>query len=238
MTEPPYVVTEVTSPGTLEGRIVLVGSPPPPGGIEAGGAPGSCGGHKADESLLLDSEGGVAHGVVSLERIAGGKPWPEDPPPVLDQRECIFLPHVLLAPVGSSLEVRNSDPVFHNVHAYTWTGRYSPFNLAMPAGKDPLLQPLEKPGILALRCDAGHRWMSAYIHVGRTPYQVATGADGKFRVTGIPPGKHEVTVWHERFGLHRFPVSIPPSGVTTLDLRALTGPDRLELDVPARHTKR
>lgn len=224
----PYAVTEVTAPATLEGRVRLAGPPPDAAPLDAGRSPGSCDGAKPDESWVLGPEGGVANVVVSLEKISAGKPWPEVPSPVLDQQGCVFVPHVVTAPTGALLEVRNSDQVFHNVHAYTWSGKYTPFNLAMPPGAAPVRQPLERPGILSLRCDAGHRWMSGYVHVGRTPYHAMTGRDGRFRITGIPPGVHEVSVWHERFGLEEFPVSFGPSAITTLELEAFSGPDRLE----------
>jgi hypothetical protein len=101
--------------------------------------------------------------------------------------------------VGTALAVLNNDAVLHNVHGTTETGG-SPltvFNIAMPfkGGKSP--QVLKRPGAIKLRCDAGHTWMSAYVHVFDHPFYAVTDAKGRFTIKDVPPGKYTLEYWHE-----------------------------------------
>jgi hypothetical protein len=40
--------------------------------------------------------------------------------------------------------------------------------------------------------------MSAFIIVVETPYFSVTDQNGKYKIDNLPPGKHELAVWHER----------------------------------------
>ena len=45
-----------------------------------------------------------------------------------------------------------------------------------------------------------HAWMQAYVGVVEHPFFDTTGADGTFRLEGLPLGTYTVEAWHERFG--------------------------------------
>jgi hypothetical protein len=40
--------------------------------------------------------------------------------------------------------------------------------------------------------------MLAYVYVSESPYFGVTGADGRVRISGVPPGAYSVRVWHAR----------------------------------------
>ena len=40
-----------------------------------------------------------------------------------------------------------------------------------------------------------------------------TGPDGRFEISGVPPGTYEVTVWHERYEGASQSVTVTPGGV-------------------------
>jgi hypothetical protein len=158
-----------------------------------------CGKEAARDMLMVATDGGLANVVVSLKGI---KP-PQPPAPVVgaavDQVGCRYAPHVQAVTVGTALAVLNNDAVLHNVHGTIETGA-SPltvFNVAMPfkGGKAP--QVLKRPGAIKLRCDAGHTWMSAYVHVFDHPWYAVTDARGRFTIKDVPPGKYTVEFWHE-----------------------------------------
>src|SRR4029077_18348486 len=52
-------------------------------------------------------------------------------------------------------------------------------------------------GPIEVKCDL-HQWMKAYHFPIDHPYVAVTDKDGKFRIEGLPAGKHSFNVWHER----------------------------------------
>ncbi len=55
--------------------------------------------------------------------------------------------------------------------------------------KDKATRQLRRPGIVRLASGAGHFWMQGLVIASPTPLIARTGADGKFRITGVPPGQ-------------------------------------------------
>ena len=74
-----------------------------------------------DRSLLIGKNDGIANVVVH----GRGRRAPRSKVPEkaihLDQKGCRFEPHVIVVPVGATLEFLNSDKVSHNVHTYADT---------------------------------------------------------------------------------------------------------------------
>jgi hypothetical protein len=158
-----------------------------------------CGKEAARDALVVAPDGGLANVVVSVKGLKPAAP----PAPVsgaaVDQVGCRYTPHVQAVTVGTALAVLNNDAVLHNVHGTVEAGA-SPltvFNVAMPfkGGKAP--QVLKRPGAIKLRCDAGHTWMNAYVHVFDHPYYAVTDGKGRFTIKDVPPGKYTVELWHE-----------------------------------------
>src|SRR5262245_40982096 len=102
--------------GKIVGRIWLIGAYERPTPLKVYKNRDFCGPWVANESLLLSTDGGVQNTVVILqptERQARVQPASV----VLDNRNCAFTPHVQVAPLGSELRLKNSDPILHTVHA-------------------------------------------------------------------------------------------------------------------------
>jgi hypothetical protein len=53
--------------------------------------------------------------------------------------------------------------------------------------------------MVRFKCDV-HGWMAAWVGVVAHPFFAVSGADGAFRLDGVPPGTYTVEAWHERFG--------------------------------------
>ncbi len=156
----------------------------------------ACGVDVADRSLTVGEGGALAQVVVSLE---GGASLPAEgvtaPTTVLDQRRCVYEPAALAARAGTTLEVRNSDPVMHNVRAAA--GAQPIFNVAMPLEGMSLRKPLPAaPGLIQVKCDV-HPWMRAVVRTFDHPYFTTTDAQGRFRLE-VPEGTHTVVLWHQR----------------------------------------
>ena len=160
-----------------------------------------CGTSKTSGRLLIGKRKGVRNAVVSLEGIVRGKKETGAVRPVLDQKGCEYVPHILIAPIGSQLEIVNSDPILHNVHAYAVSREMQTlFNIAQPIkGQRTSIRQMQmnKPGLVTAVCDAGHPWMSATIIVAEHPYYAVTDGDGNFALENIPAGSYRLTMWHE-----------------------------------------
>src|SRR5262245_57434347 len=166
-----------------------------------------CGERVPLSRLALGKEKGVQYAFVYLD----GVPSTEKPRPreslLVDQKNCQYVPHSLIVPAGSKIEITNSDPILHNVHGHQITdqGSQTLFNIAQPVRgqRTTVESPLTTPGILYLTCEAGHPWMSGYVFVANHPYVGLTNNNGEFVIDGVPVGTYRIKMWHEGVTLKR-----------------------------------
>jgi hypothetical protein len=156
-----------------------------------------CGAELADERLVVGQNGALGNAVVYLSDIKAGKALSLGAPARLDNRKCSFVPHVLSATVGQTLEIHNSDPFLHDAHALL--GSRTLFNVAILKDRT-VSQPLLDAGLVHLNCNVRHTWMHGYLYVAEHPYHTVTGADGRFVIEDVPPGEWTLRVWHEMLG--------------------------------------
>jgi plastocyanin len=142
-----------------------------------------CGKDKLDPALSLSSQGEVRNAVVYIKEIEGGKAM-EPRKVVLDQKGCEYRPHVLAFSAGSTVEILNPDGILHNVH--TQSKLNAPFNLAQPKFKTSMEVKIDKPEIIAIKCDV-HPWMSGWLFVAGNPYYSVTDESGGFALSEIDP---------------------------------------------------
>jgi hypothetical protein len=116
----------------------------------------------------------------------------------IDQKNCRYHPHVFGVMVNQTLEILNSDPTLHNIHALPKGN--SEFNNGQPIqGMKTEHKFTAKEIMVPFKCDV-HGWMNAYVGVMDNPYFAVTDKDGKFSLKGLPPGTYTVEAWHEKFG--------------------------------------
>ena len=120
---------------------------------------------------------------------------------VLDQKGCVYEPHVLGLMTGQKLTIKTSDHTLHNIHSRSKVN--SSFNFAMPeqmakAGltKDVSFDKVEEPFII--KCDV-HPWMKSYVSVFDHPYFAVTDENGNFKIENVPAGDYEIMAWQEKF---------------------------------------
>jgi plastocyanin len=201
--------------GALTGKITLNGLAPKLANLPVTRDMKVCGNTKPDESLEVGTGGAVKNAVVWLTDV----PLPADFKPgkeKLDQQLCLFLPHVLAAPVGSTVEVVNSDKALHNVRAQAGETRL--MNYAMPIPGHVIPTRLANEGTFKVSCDV-HPWMRAWLLVLPTAAFAVTGEDGAYQIGDIPAGKHKIKVWHERLGERDAVIEVPAGGKATHDVQ-------------------
>ena len=134
---------------------------------------------------------------------------------VIDQDGCHYKPHVLGIQVGQKLEIRNSDPVLHNIKAKATKNR--PFNISQPtAGMKTERTFTAVEVMVALECNV-HGWMNAWLGVLPHSFFAVSGNDGSFSIKGLPAGTYTLEAWHERYGVQTATVTVPATGSKTQD---------------------
>jgi len=119
-------------------------------------------------------------------------------PAKIDQKECRYHPHVFGMRVGQPLEIVNSDPTLHNIHALPKSNQE--FNTGQPIQNMKTTHTFTaKEVMVPFKCDV-HGWMNAYVGVLDHPYYAVTGEDGKFELKSLPPGTYTIEAWHEKLG--------------------------------------
>ena len=126
----------------------------------------------------------------------------------IDQKECRYHPHVFGMRVGQPLEILNSDPTLHNIHALPKENKE--FNTGQPIqGMKTTHVFTAKEVMVPFKCDV-HGWMNAYVGVLDHPYFATTDKDGKFELKTLPAGSYTIEAWHEKLGTQQLKVTIEP----------------------------
>jgi plastocyanin len=123
---------------------------------------------------------------------------PEKPLPlakktaIMDQKNRMFVPHILPIQTGTSVRFPNSDDIRHQVYSFSPAKTFQlPLYKGTPA--NPIF--FERPGVATLGCNI-HDRMSAYIVVVDTPFFAMTGRDGTVTLDNLAAGKYTVHVWY------------------------------------------
>jgi plastocyanin len=192
-----YREIEVKDPASITGQVRVIGEIPelPPQPVFK--QTEVCGTSLPDERLVTGAGGTLANAVVYLADVKAGKAGHLEQPIKLTNKKCQFVPHVLSATVGQTLEIHNDDPFLHDAHGLL--GSKTLFNRAILKGQT-VRVPLSEMGLVRINCNIRHTWMHAYLFVAEHPYHAVTDADGRFRLDGVPPGVWSLHVWHELLG--------------------------------------
>ncbi|MGR3303879.1 MAG: carboxypeptidase regulatory-like domain-containing protein [Candidatus Scalindua sp.] len=143
-------------------------------------------------------------------------------PPIVDQWNVEFIPHILPILKGSTVDFPNTDNVRHNVyspvpipgtHRMLSLGTYDP-------GVIKTIR-LNKTGEIQLRCNV-HKEMSAFIVVLDNPYFTLTDKSGEFTIENIPPGKYTIKTWHEKYKPVSMEITVGPNQTLEVELPSIS----------------
>jgi hypothetical protein len=160
------------------------------------------------ETVVAAGDGGLANVVVYVSEGWNGGASSATPQPVMDQKGCQYLPHVLPVNPNQHFKVTNSDQALHNVHPMPKPGSANrEWNKSQPPGAQALYEswPAEEVAI-HVKCNI-HPWMSGYIVVVKGPYGVSD-PKGAYKIDNLPPGNYTLTAWQETYGTQTQKVSV------------------------------
>ncbi|MBZ5648162.1 MAG: carboxypeptidase regulatory-like domain-containing protein [Acidobacteriia bacterium] len=146
--------------------------------------------------------------VVYVDTIAGKTfPAPEKHF-LMDQKGLLFQPHILVVPLGATVDFLNSDNVAHNVFWPSVGGdKKAGHNLGTwPKGEKKSWK-FDHPGAASLFCNV-HPEMSGAVVVSPTPYYAETDKSGNYKIENVPDGQYNVVAWHEGAKQQTKPVTV------------------------------
>ena len=205
------VVDEATA-GSVTGKVVLEGAPGRNDAIRMNADPVCVRENKGaqmQEFFVVGEGGSLGNVFVYVKDGLGSRTFaaPSESA-TLDQKACRYHPHVFGVMVGQPIEILNSDPTLHNIHAVPKAN--GEFNTAQPIQNMKTTHTFTEPEVMVpFKCDV-HGWMNAYVGVLAHPYFAVTSDAGSFELKTLPPGTYTVEAWHEKLGAQTQTVTVGP----------------------------
>ncbi|MBI5682805.1 MAG: universal stress protein, partial [Deltaproteobacteria bacterium] len=202
-----YDEMDVKDGGQIIGHVKFVGNPPKFAPIKVNKNEDFCGNEKPSEVLVVGKDGGVKFAVGYLEKVEKGKAIERVKQTDLDQKKCVFTPHVTTIVKGTDLATTNSDTVLHNANMEVKElgegdekQGIQMFNFGQPKQNQVYVKKVRKLGQVKVTCDS-HTHMRGYVLAFDHPYHAVSDETGSFVIDNIPPGKYTLKVWHESWKL-------------------------------------
>jgi plastocyanin len=194
---------DTANAGSVRGMVALDGTAPKNEAITMNADPvclREAKGTQMQETYIVGSAGKSLANVFVYVKDGLGNYVYDTPtePAKIDQKECRYHPHVFGMRVGQPLQIVNSDPTLHNIHATPKSN--TEFNNGQPIQGMKMTHTFTaKEVMVPFKCDV-HGWMNAYVGVLDHPYYAVTTDDGKFTLKDLPAGTYTIEAWHEKLG--------------------------------------
>ncbi|MGH9703376.1 MAG: carboxypeptidase regulatory-like domain-containing protein, partial [Candidatus Acidiferrales bacterium] len=201
-TAAPAAPIDMATVGEVTGSVKLEGAPPTFKPINMSAEAYCAKAHSSPvmpEEVVTGSGGSLENVIVYVKEGLGDRTFDVPKQAVeLNQKGCMYQPHVVALMAGQELQVKNDDQTTHNIHPMPKDNRE--WNKSQPPGSSPIEDSFARPEVaIPVKCNV-HPWMKAYIGVLSSPYFQITGKDGSFSIANVPPGTYTVTAWHELYG--------------------------------------
>jgi len=123
---------------------------------------------------------------------------------IMDQKNRMFVPHVLPVQTGTSVRFPNSDDIRHQVYSFSSAKQFQiPLYKGTPA--NPVV--FDRAGVVSLGCSI-HDRMTAYVVVVDTPYFATTDRKGRGAISSVGAGKYSLRVWYPDMTTEPAPVPL------------------------------
>lgn len=232
-----YEETAVTAGGTVSGKVVLKGTPPPTRiyhlvfspNLDFCGRVSDGNGNRLVKEFNVSGDGGFQDVIVAVVGVEKGKPF--DYKPVLTIENCRIAPFV--APIRNHhpIELNNKDTIAHDVQGYTLKDNYTfaMFNKPLTPQTIALKEAKFRKDHYIFRTQCGvHDYMQSWGFAIGNPYFAVTGTDGTFQIADLPPGEYHVIAWHPHMAVQARQITVPENGKVPLNFQF----DASEVEIP------
>ena len=209
------------SAGIVKGRILFEGTAPGPKQVSVKGNPECAalheGGTIASEELVV-KDGILQNVFVYVKQGLEGYSFaPPVSAHVIENKRCVYVPHVSGARVGQEVTFLNQDSTLHNIHSYPKNSKA--FNLGLPLVGMKQTKKFDTPEVMVpLKCDV-HPWMLGYVGILPHPYFQVSAADGSFEFKDLPPGEYLIEAWHEKLGTQSQTLTVEPQQTKEIEFK-------------------
>lgn len=207
--------------GEITGTITLKGTPPKEKEITPLKDDPNCGKLHTEmpttHFYVVGANGGLADVVVSLQGVTGASTGASAKAVEMDQKGCEYTPQIFAVQTEQKIQVKNSDPVLHNIHDLPTVAGNKEQNVAQMPGSAELTFSFPKPEMfLKFKCDV-HPWMFAWVSVFDHPYFDVSGKDGTFKIANVKPGKYTIQAAHRKAGTATQEIEVKDGAPTKVD---------------------
>ncbi|RXH55061.1 carboxypeptidase regulatory-like domain-containing protein [Granulicella sibirica] len=223
-TADPVTASEPLNPATLgdvTGTITFKGKAPEALTIDTSMDPacGSPGGSPKAEQYVVNN-GKLANVFLYVKNgpvAAMSVGTATDTPAVLDQKGCVYVPHVIAIMRGGSVEFHNDDPTMHNIHTLDATVGNETVDISQgPHGAPQVRSFPQAENMIPVRCN-NHPWMNAFINVSPTAFFAVSDPTGHFTLRGLPAGTYTIGAVHEKLGEQTMQITVNAKATATAD---------------------
>ena len=206
--------------GTIQGKVAFTGAKPAPKVLSMDATPACARMHSGPvyaEDVVINANGTLKNAFVYIKSGLAAREYPTPTTGVkLDQKGCVYTPHVVGVMVNQPLEISNSDDTNHNIHPMPKVNRE--WNESQPPKGDVKVKtfPKEELPPILFKCNI-HPWMRAWVGVSSHPFFAVTGEDGTFTIKDVPAGEYTLEVWQERYGVQEIKIKVEPKQAVTAD---------------------
>jgi len=203
---------------SIKGTVKFEGTVPKPTRIDMSDDP-KCAklhpGGAMESDFVSDGQGGLGDVVVFVSDGLGDRTFEPPAAPVeLEQKGCLYHPHVVAMQANQKLDIVNADTTTHNIHPSPKNNRE--WNKSQPPGM-PLEDTFARQEVsIPVKCNV-HPWMHGYIAVFKHPYFAVTAKDGSYEIKNLPPGTYTIQAWHEKLGTATQKITVGASETKTAD---------------------
>jgi plastocyanin len=206
---------DAATAASVSGTVRFDGAAPKAAKIDMSQDP-SCQGANTAENVVV-ADGKLANVFVYVKDGLGSRTFdvPKDAV-TLTQSGCRYKPHVLGVMAGQTIKIVNGDPTTHNIHPTPKDNRE--WNESQAAQAPPLEKVFAREEILLpVKCNQ-HPWMRMFVNVVKNPFYAVSGPDGKFEITGLPPGDYTIAFVQEKLGEQDQKVTLAAKDSKTVDM--------------------